>query len=286
MSTHIPVLLEQVLRFLDPRPGGRYIDATLGGAGHAASILERTAPDGRVLGLDVDASALEVARVRLASLGSRITLEHTNFRNLIDAARCHDLMEADGVLADIGLSSMLVEDPSRGFSWMREGPLDMRMDRSRQLTAAQVVNTYGEHEIADILYRYGEERQSRRLARAIVSARPLTTTTQLARVAEAVLGRRRRGRIHPATRTFQALRIAVNDELESLRIFLESCLAPVRQGGRVVVVSFHSLEDRLVKHKFLVLGRVLTPKVVVADAREIRINPRARSARLRAVEKT
>jgi 16S rRNA (cytosine1402-N4)-methyltransferase len=192
------------------------------------------------------------------------------------------------VLADIGISSMMVDDPSRGFSFMREGPLDMRMDRTQALTAADVVNTYSEKEIADLIYTLGEERRSRPIARSIVRSRPLQQTTDLVRAIERVSGGPRHGQIHPATRTFQALRIYVNDELQSLEDFLDSSMTVVRSGGRVVVVSFHSLEDRIVKQKFrasTVPGRVLTKKVITATDEEVRSNPRARSAKLRAWEK-
>lgn len=289
MFTHMPVLLEEVMQFLEPKPGGRFIDATLGSGGHTRAILERTAPNGRVLAIDQDESALTKARETLASFGSRLVLVHSNFRDAASVAAKHGFLEADGVLADIGVSSMMVDDPSRGFSFMREGPLDMRMDRNQQLTAAEVVNTYGEKEIADILYNYGEERRSRAIARSIVRARPLRLTTDLARAVERVMRSPRYGQIHPATRTFQALRIYVNDELKSLETFLDSSMTVVRSGGRLVVITFHSLEDRIVKNKFRapkVSGRVLTKKVVTGTNDEVRRNPRARSAKLRAWEKT
>lgn len=286
--THTPVLLEEVIHFLRPQPGNRFIDATLGAGGHTRAILERTAPDGLVLALDQDESALAMARVTLESFGSRVVFVHSNFKNVASIAGEHGFVEADGVLADVGVSSMMVDDPSRGFSFMREGPLDMRMDRSLQLTAAEVVNTYSEKEIADILYQYGEERRSRPIARSIVRARPLTRTTELVRAIERVTGQPRHGRIHPATRTFQALRIMVNDELQSLETFLDSSMTIVRPSGRIVVVTFHSLEDRIVKNRFRSAappGRVLTKKVVTATEEEVHRNPRARSAKLRSWEK-
>jgi 16S rRNA (cytosine1402-N4)-methyltransferase len=289
MSGHISVLLDEVIQFLDPKPGGRFIDATLGAGGHAIAILERTAPDGRLLAIDQDESALSNAKAMLASSGSRAVLIHGNFRSVRDLAETCGFTGCDGVLADIGISSMMVDDPSRGFSFMREGPLDMRMDRSRELTAASVVNTYSEKEIADILFTCGEERRSRPIARSIVRSRPLERTTDLVRAVERVSGTPRHGRIHPATRTFQALRIYVNDELASLEDFLTGAMATVRPGGRVVVISFHSLEDRIVKQKFRAAsnaGRVLTKKVVVASDDEVRRNPRARSAKLRAWERS
>jgi len=288
MLGHIPVLLEEVMKFLDPKPGGRFIDATLGAGGHTRAILERTAPDGRVLAIDQDELALAGARESLQSSGSRLIMEHSNFKNITPLAAGHGFLEVEGVLADIGISSMMVDDPSRGFSFMREGPLDMRMDRTQDLTAADVVNTYAEKEIADILYTYGEERRSRPIARSIVRARPLRLTTDLTRAIERVMGGPR-GRIHPATRTFQALRIFVNGELSSLESFLDSSMTVIRSGGRLVVITFHSLEDRIVKQKFRtppVPGRVLTKKVVVATEEEVRRNPRARSAKLRAWEKS
>ena len=288
MLGHTPVLLEEVMKFLDPKPGGRFIDATLGAGGHTRAILERTAPDGRVLAIDQDELALAGARESLQSFGSRLIMEHSNFKNIAPLAAGHGFLEVEGVLADIGISSMMVDDPSRGFSFMREGPLDMRMDRTQDLTAADVVNTYAEKEIADILYTYGEERRSRPIARSIVRARPLRLTTDLTRAIERVMGGPR-GRIHPATRTFQALRIFVNGELSSLESFLDSSMTVVRSGGRLVVITFHSLEDRIVKQKFRtppVPGRALTKKVVVATEEEVRRNPRARSAKLRAWEKS
>src|SRR5262245_46266871 len=262
---HTPVLLDEVIRFLDPAPGGRFIDATLGAGGHTRAILDRTGPDGAVLAIDQDESALSSAKATLESFGSRVVFVHSNFRAVQAIAEAHGFSPCDGVLADIGISSMMVDDPSRGFSFMREGPLDMRMDRSQRLTAADVVNQYSEKEIADILYQYGEERRSRPIARSIVHLRPLTRTTDLVRAIERVSGSPRYGQIHPATRTFQALRIFVNDELKSLESFLDASMGLIRSGGRLVVITFHSLEDRIVKNKFrapAVPGRTLTKKVV------------------------
>jgi 16S rRNA (cytosine1402-N4)-methyltransferase len=238
--------------------------------------------------LDQDESALAAGRRELASYGSRLTFVKTNFREIARVAEDHGFAQVDGILADIGVSSMMLDDPSRGFSFMHEGPIDMRMDDTQPLTAAEIVNTYSERDIADLLYNYGEERRSRAIARAIVRSRPLTRTTDLARVIESVLGKPRYGQIHPATRTFQALRIAVNDELRSLEVFLDSAMGLLRSRGRLVVISFHSLEDRIVKNKFrapVVAGTVLTKKVVTAGKDEMRRNPRARSAKLRAWER-
>jgi 16S rRNA (cytosine1402-N4)-methyltransferase len=289
MYTHTPVLLEEAMQFLVPGPGGRFIDATLGAGGHTLELLGRTAPDGKVLAIDQDESALAASKVMLESFGSRVLFEHSNFREIQSAAAAHSFLECDGVLADIGISSMMVDDPSRGFSFMHEGPLDMRMDRRQPLTAGDVVNTYSEKEIADILYTCAEERRSRPLAHSIVRSRPLRSTADLVRAVERVIGGKRFGQIHPATRTFQALRIYVNDELKSLEIFLDSSMSVVRSGGRVVVITFHSLEDRIVKNKFRapsVKGRALTKKVVIGSDEEVRRNPRARSAKLRAWEKS
>ena len=289
MLGHTPVLAEEVIQFLDPRPGGRFIDVTVGAGGHSRAILELTAPDGKLLAIDQDESALKQAREALASFAPRVVFLHSNFRHVAELAGAERFSESDGVLADIGISSMMVEDPSRGFSFMHEGPLDMRMDRTQPLTAADVLNTRSEKDIADILYNYGEERRSRPIARSIVRARPLQTTADLVRAIERVTGGPRYGRIHPATRTFQALRIFVNDELRNLEVFLDSSMGAVRSGGRIVVITFHSLEDRIVKQRFRALavpGRVLTKKVVTASEEELRRNPRARSAKLRAWERS
>jgi 16S rRNA (cytosine1402-N4)-methyltransferase len=289
MLAHTPVLLAEVIQFLEPRPRSRFIDATLGAGGHSRGILERTAPDGKLLAIDQDESALEKAKADLASFGTRVVFVHSNFREVAAAAAEHGFSECDGVLADIGISSMMVDDPLRGFSFMREGPLDMRMDRRQPLTAVEVLNTYSEKEIADILYHYGEERRSRPIARSIVRARPLKLTTDLVRAIERVTGGPRHGQIHPATRTFQGLRIYVNDELKSLETFLDSSMTVVRSGGRIVIITFHSLEDRIVKQKFrtpVVPGRALTKKVVIPSEAEVRLNPRSRSAKLRAWERS
>jgi 16S rRNA (cytosine1402-N4)-methyltransferase len=287
MVAHIPVLLDEVLHYLQPQPGGRFIDSTLGGGGHAQAILEKTAPDGRVLALDQDAAAIALAQRSLESFGSRLVIVKSNFRRIGTIAEEQGFTGADGVLADIGVSSMMLDDASRGFSFLREGKLDMRMDREQELTAADVVNTYDEREIADILFKYGEERRSRAIARSIVRSRPLHLTTDLARAVERVMGAPRHGSIHPSTRTFQALRIFVNDELGSLESFLDASMMLIRSGGRLVVITFHSLEDRIVKNKFRAAsnGKVLTKKVVTASDEELRRNPRARSAKLRAWER-
>ncbi len=302
-AVHIPVLLQETLTFLQVRPGGTYIDATVGGGGHAEAILSASAPDGRLLGLDLDPDALEVARERLTPFGERAVLRQGSFAQL--AALAADFAPVDGILFDLGLSSLQLADPARGFSFSYSGPLDMRFDPDAGgPTAADLVNGLSVEELAQILYQYGEERQARRIAEAIVAARPLETTEQLAEVVVAAVGRRR-GRIHPATRTFQALRIAVNDELSVLQVALPQAVDLLRPGGRLVVISFHSLEDRIVK-RFLrqeskdcicppeapvctcehrARLRVLTRKPVRPDPEEVARNPRARSARLRAAER-
>ena len=287
MYGHRAVLLNEALCYLNPLPGGKFIDATFGAGGHTQALLEKTAPNGLVLALDLDDSALERGREALQSYGARLILAKANFKDIQQIAATHHFLDAHGVLADIGVSSMMLDDPERGFSFMREGLLDMRMDREQALTAADLVNTYSEKEIADILYMYGEERRSRPIARSIVRSRPLQTTFDLVRAVEKVLGSPRYGHIHPATRTFQGLRIAVNAELENLQLFLTSAPACLRPGGRLAVISFHSLEDRIVKNSFRALpaGKVLTKKIVTATDEEIGSNPRARSAKLRVWEK-
>jgi 16S rRNA (cytosine1402-N4)-methyltransferase len=237
--------------------------------------------------LDRDDAAIERAAEALASFGSRVTLVKTDFRNIAQVAADAGFLGSNGVLADIGVSSPMVDDPSRGFSFMREGPLDMRMDRAQELTAADVVNEYSEREIADILYQFGEERRSRAIAKSIVRSRPMATTGALAAAVTRVMGSPRHGQIHPATRTFQALRIFVNDELGSLESFLSGAVTALAPGGRLVVIAFHSLEDRIVKNRFRAetRGRTLTKKVITASSDECRRNPRARSAKLRAWEK-
>jgi 16S rRNA (cytosine1402-N4)-methyltransferase len=288
MYGHQAVLLNEVLSFLDPQPGRRYIDATFGAGGHTRALLEQTAPDGSVLALDLDETALEQGRRSLESCGSRLVLEKANFKDIASVAQANGFMEVDGILADIGVSSMMLDDPERGFSFMHEGPLDMRMDPSQELTASEIVNTYSEKEIADILYIYGEERRSRPIARSIVHRRPLATTADLVGAVQRVLGGPRYGKIHPATRTFQALRIAVNGELDNLQVFLNSAPPCLKPGGRLAVISFHSLEDRIVKNAFrstAFSGKPLTKKVVIATPEEIQSNSRARSAKLRVWEK-
>ncbi len=285
MHPHTPVLLEAVLHYLNPRSGGHFIDVTVGAGGHAAAILERTTPDGRLLAIDQDADALELARERLAVHESRTVFVQANFSEIADVAASEGFPLADGVLADLGVSSMMLDQAERGFSFQSDGPLDMRMDQRQKLTAADIVNHTKERELADIIYQLGEERRSRPLARAILRSRPHHSTRDLVQAIESVSGKPRHGRIHPATRTFMALRLAVNDELGNLERFLDVVPDLVKKGGRMVVISFHSLEDRIVKHRMRAQGGVLTKKVVRAEDTERNQNPRSRSAKLRAVER-
>ena len=286
---HQSVLFEEALGLLAPRPGGRYCDCTLGGGGHALGLLERSAPDGRVIGLDRDPAALEAARLRLAAHGERLALVHAPFSEAASRVGALGLGALDGVLADLGVSSPQLDVPGRGFSFRAEGPLDMRMDPTRGETARELCERLEEGELAAVVRNYGEERFAGRIARAIkqdLAEGRLHTTTELA----AMLGRvipRPHGHIDPATRTFQALRIAVNDELEELDAFLTTAPALLNPGGRLVVIAFHSLEDRMVKHAFRadLRLRALTRRPVQASEAEIERNPRARSAKLRAAER-
>jgi 16S rRNA (cytosine1402-N4)-methyltransferase len=293
---HVPVLLKQAIDFLAIKRGGTYIDATLGLGGHSFEIARRLGGQGHLIGFDKDTNALEMARKRLseapAELKSdwpRVTLLHSSYAELGERV---PKGTADGVLADLGLSSMQLEDAERGFSFQAEGPLDMRMNPLAEVTADQVVNQFGEKELADLIYEFGEERRSRRIARAIVRARPIRTTAHLAQVISAAARPMNQAerRIHPATKTFQGIRIFVNQELEDLKALLKSAPEVLRPGGRLVVISFHSLEDRIVKDALRDgahegTWEVLTKKPVTAEEEEIDRNPRSRSAKLRAAEK-
>jgi 16S rRNA (cytosine1402-N4)-methyltransferase len=317
-TIHIPVMLEEVLKYLQPRAGGQYVDGTIGGGGHTEAILEQSAPGGRVLGIDSDAQALAGVEKRLASAvrDGRLVLVHGNFAELARIVNEAGFASSvDGVLLDLGFSSNQMEDPQRGFSFSVDGPLDMRLDQSQELSAAELVNNASEQELADIFWRYGEETRSRQVAWRIVRERsrgPITQTAQLARIVSAGVPYKP-GIIHPATRVFQALRIAVNAELERLEAALPQIVDVLSagqtgdaegSGGRMVIISFHSLEDRLVKgymrreamdcicppglpvcvcnHKARL--RLLTPKPVTPAKQEVQVNPRARSAKLRAAE--
>ncbi|MBI3695831.1 MAG: 16S rRNA (cytosine(1402)-N(4))-methyltransferase RsmH [Acidobacteria bacterium] len=283
---HLPVMLGEVIEWLRVKPSGLYVDCTLGAGGYARAILERLTT-GRLIGIDRDPRAIEAARERLAQFGERIEYVRSSYgelRKILGETR------TDGLVADLGLSRDQLEQADRGFSFLTDGPLDMRFDPAQELTAERIVNTYGEKPLSDLIYRYGEERRSRRITRAIVRARPLTGTRQLAEVIERAAPRTSRERIHPATRTFQALRIAVNDELEELERLLEAAPPLLAPEGRLVMVSFHSLEDRLVKHALRrwagqgVLA-ILTKHVIRPGEQEVLANPASRSAKLRAAER-
>ena len=300
---HQPVLYHEIIHALQPKNKGRYVDGTLGAGGHARGILEACAPDGRLLGLDVDPQALALARETLAPYGERVRLRRASYDSLTETLREIGWDEVDGILLDLGLSSMQLDSPERGFSFQQDAPLDMRFDPASPTTAADLVNALQGDELADLIFRYGEERASRKIAQAIVRARPLQTTRQLAAVIESVIPRK--GRIHPATQTFQALRIAVNNELERVENVLPQAVAVLRSGGRLAIISFHSLEDRIIKEYFRRESKDLVNppyeqiykvekkatlkeinrKVIVPGEAEVAANPRARSAKLRIAEK-
>jgi len=291
---HVPVLLEESLNFLNVRAGGVVVDATLGFGGHSLAIAKRLGGSGRLICFDRDEQAMELARARLAGLGSDLggempTVEFVG-RPFSEIAEVISPGTLDGLLADFGVSSMQLDEAHRGFSFRSDGPLDMRMDTRKGLTAEQVVNQADEEDLANLIYEFGEERRSRRIARAIVRARPLSTTAELARVITAVAPPIKGEHLHPATKTFQALRIRVNDELGEIQTLLKSAGSLLKPGGRVVMISFHSLEDRLVKDSFRESARLgelemLTKKPVTATEQEALRNPRSRSAKLRAAER-
>jgi 16S rRNA (cytosine1402-N4)-methyltransferase len=300
MVAHRPVMVTEVLDHLRPRPGGCYLDATVGEGGHAEAILEASAPTGRVIGFDRDPHALDVARERLAGYGPRCLLFHGDYREIEDRLPLLSVETLDGILLDLGISSYQLDQPARGFSFRADGPLDMRFDPSQGMTAADLVARCSEEELCGWLREYGEERWAKRIARAIVRQReqePLLTTMQLASVIErAVPPAARYGRIHPATRTFQALRIAVNGELDGLGEALEQLAARLALGGRLCVLTYHSLEDRVVKHRFRALApasrhegdrllTVLTRRPLRPKPQEIEANPKSRSAKFRAIER-
>lgn len=291
---HTPVLVGPLIEHLAPKPGQTVVDCTVGLGGHSLAVLPRLLPAGRVVAVDRDVQALEHARRRLVEFSPHVEFVHEDFRRLPDLLRERRLNAVDGVVADLGISSMHVDEAERGFSFAKAGPLDMRMDARQPMTAASLLRTLSERELAHLLQVYGEERWARRIAGRIVEARaahPIDTTTQLARiVAEAVPPRGGSRRVHPATRTFLALRIAVNDELGSLEALLAALPDVLAPGGRAVIIAFHSLEDRLVKRAFRQgaaegVYRLLTKKPVVPSEQEARDNPRSRSAKLRAVER-
>jgi len=300
---HRPVLYQEVLAALRPRPGQRYIDGTVGAGGHAAGVLRGSVPDGLLLGLDRDPAALEIAGAALAEFGDRVHLRHAPYTEMDGQVQRLGWQAVNGVLLDLGLSSMQLDEPSRGFALKEDGPLDMRFDPQQSLRAADLVNTWPEADLADVLFTLGEERRSKRIARAIVDARPVESTGQLAGIVAQSVGRAG-GRRHPATKTFQALRMAVNDELGQLEKGLQVAVGQLETGGRLVVISFHSLEDRLVKQYFkresmdcicppdqptCTCGhqarvKIVSRKAIRPSEAEIAINPRARSARMRVAE--
>lgn len=304
---HVPVLLPEVLFALQANRGGHFIDCTVNGGGHAAGVLSESTPGGRLLGLDVDPEALARSAQRLKDFGDRVALVQQNFIQVLAAANAAGFNKVNGVLFDLGMSSLQLANPRRGFSWQQEGPLDMRMDPTRSLTAATIVNTWDRDDLADLIWQYGEERHARRIAQRIVNRRgerPLASVVDLAKIVQSAYGKGRH-RIHPATRTFQALRIAVNGELDQLNEALEQARDLLTAGGRLLVIAFHSLEDRIVKrfmqraagkcicpagipecrcnpHETL---RILTRKPIRPSREECARNPRSRSARLRVAER-
>ena len=299
---HTPVMVEVVVSALDVKSGGCYIDCTVGEGGHSAGIRAAAEPEPRLLGLDVDEEALSTAKRRL---GGGATLVRGSYRELKGLAEMNGFLPADGVLLDLGLSSLQVESGPRGFSFLRPGPLDMRFDKTQELTAHRIVNQYGEEELANLIYRLGEERKSRRIARAIVRSRPIDNTVELAEVIRKGMGRQPRRKTHPATRTFQAIRMATNSELEAIEEGVRGAIEVLRPGGRLAVISYHSLEDRLVKrllaressscicppgapacacsHRPTV--RLVNKRVIRPSRSEMETNPRSRSAKLRVAQR-
>lgn len=302
---HTSVLLDEAIRYLAVQPGGRYVDCTVGAGGHARAILQESSPGGLVLGLDADPHAIAFARGSLEDYGDAVQLVNDNFRNLGTVAAEHNFTPVHGVLFDLGISSMQLAEDDRGFSFQQEAPLDMRFSDTQSVTAADIVNGYDQQALANLIWGYGEERFSRRIASAVVRVRPLNTTTELASLISRAIPHSPRSRIHPATRTFQALRIAVNDELTALSAGLEQARDILGAGGRIVVISFHSLEDRIVKQFFQRESRdcvcppeqptctcehratlkVITKRPVSPSVSEAERNPRSRSAHLRAAER-
>jgi len=301
---HLPVLLDEVIAALQPRRGGRFVDCTVGLGGHAAAILEEILPSGRLLGIDADPEAIRISKNRLSRYGDAVTLVNDNFINLEAICERYHIHPVDGILFDLGVSSLQLDTAERGFSFHLDAPLDMRFDPEQGLTASDIVNRFSEQELAKLIERYGEERHSRRVARHIVQNRPVATTAELARLVEqAVNGKR--ARIHPATRTFMALRIAVNNELQNLELALKQTLNLLRPGGRLTVLSYHSLEDRIVKQFMRYAAssclcppgtivcrcghvptlKLISRKVIKPTSLEIESNPRSRSAKLRVAER-
>ena len=291
---HVPVLLEEALQYLAMKPGSTVVDCTLGLAGHSAEIVRRLGAKGKLIAFDRDPQAMELAAQKLDAVRAELGSEAPQVELIGDAFSSAPMHVAEGsvdaLLADFGVSSLQLDEAARGFSFMAEGPLDMRMDTRRGETAEQVVNEASERELADLIYEYGEERRSRRIARAIVRGRPVTTTGQLAQIVRAAAPAMKQDRIHPATRTFQALRIYVNRELDEIKALMEAAPKLLKPSGRLAVISFHSLEDRIVKDSLregaqMGIWTILTKKPVTAAEQEIERNPRSRSAKLRAAQK-
>jgi len=302
--THTPVLLQETVQALAAQPGGRYIDCTVGTGGHAAAILEQSSPGGQLLGIDADPEVIKIAKARLEAYGSSSLLINENFINLEATCIKHDFYPVHGILFDLGLSSLQLNGSGRGFSFQHDAPLDMRLNPSQDVTAADIINTSSEIELARLLKTYGEEGYSHQIAHHLVQKRPIKTTLQLVQAIEQAIGSRR-GRIHPATRTFQALRIAVNHELEHLEAALKQAVNLLGFGGKLVVISYHSLEDRIVKQfmrresadclcppetlicvcEHTASLRLINKKVVTPSSTEVQLNPRSRSAKLRAAER-
>ncbi len=301
---HRPVLYQEIIHALHPHSGGLYVDGTLGAGGHAWGILEASHPNGQLLGMDVDPQALELAKIRLAEFGKRAILVRASYTIIEEQIVRQGWEAVDGIILDLGVSSMQLDTPGRGFSFQVDAPLDMRFDPDNPVRAEDLVNTLSESKLSDLLYRYGEERRAHQVARAIVESRPINTTRQLAEVVSRATKRDRKG-LHPATRTFQALRIAVNRELEALEAVLPQAVAALAPGGRLAVIAFHSLEDRIVKQYFQQESRdclcpprqpictcghhatiqVVNRRPIRPQESEVAENPRSRSARLRVAEK-
>lgn len=301
---HKPVLYQEIIHALQPQNGGRYVDGTLGAGGHARGILEACAPDGHLLGLDVDSNALAIARETLAPYEHRIHLVQASHITLSEQLQKLQWDSIDGIVLDLGASSMQFDNAERGFSFLNDGPLDMRFGINANMTAEEIINTFDEKELADIIFKYGEDRDARKIAKAIVMNRPLHTTGQLVAVIEKA-SPRRGDKTHPATQTFQALRIVVNDELAAVEKTLPQAVTSLKSGGRCAVISFHSLEDRIVKDYFreqskdlvnppyekiyeqerLAVIKIINKKPITPTDEEIKDNPRARSAKLRVIEK-
>ncbi len=304
LPVHVPVLTREAVDGLQAQPGGYFVDCTVGSGGHATAILERILPGGKLLGIDCDPEAIKIATAKLSDYSESVTLVNDNFTNLESICKQRNFYPVDGIIFDLGVSSMQLDTAQRGFSFHRDAPLDMRFDSGQELTACDIVNTFSEQELTRIIQEYGEEHHSRRIAHYIVHSRPITSTLQLAQVVEQVLGGQRT-RIHPATRTFMALRIAVNRELQSLRVALEQTIDLLRFRGRLVTISYHSLEDRIVKEFMrreassclcpagtmichcghMPSLKLISRKVIKPTPLEIKSNPRSRSAKLRIAER-